>query len=56
VTTARVRQLTRVHGPVPGQPRLVNPAPAPLLPRLLEPSDLDILVAAVVAVAAIAVA
>jgi hypothetical protein len=50
---ARVRQIHAMTPPAqPGLPRLVNPPrPAPLL-RLLEPTDLDLLVPLALAVAA----
>ena len=45
VTTARVRQLSALARPDPGQPRLVNPPKRPPLLRLLEPTDLDLALA-----------
>ena len=52
ITTARVRQVGSLAGPDPAQPRLVNPPKAPLLLRLLEPTDVDLaLVAALVVLA-----
>lgn len=45
VTTTRVRRIGSLRRPDPAEPRLVNPPPRPLLWRLLEPTDLDLLLA-----------
>lgn len=52
ITTAQVRSLGSFAGPDPGEPRLVNPPRAPLLLRLLEPTDVDLAVAVLAVVVA----
>ena len=52
VTTARVRSLGSLARPDPSEPRLVNPPRAPLLLRLLEPTDVDLALVALVVIVA----
>jgi hypothetical protein len=52
ITTVQVRSLGSFAGPDPTQPRLVNPPRGPLLLRLLEPTDVDLAVAALAVIVA----
>ena len=51
-TTAQVRSLGSLAGPDPSEPRLVNPPTPTLLLRLLEPTDMDLALVALVVIVA----